>query len=375
MNPEEEIVATLKAADVGIACTLPCDRVKNLHYLLSKEFLHVPLTREEEGVGISAGYALTGRRPVMMFQSSGLGNMINALASLTKFYSLPLLLLVSWRGVYKEGIDAQKPMGEYAPILLSALGIEFEVIERRKDISRLADVADKAYRDNRITAGLFSPRVWEGSKREPSEWSRGDGRKFSDVSFKSSRMSPVFTRYEIIDGVKDVLRDRLIVCNLGVPCKELYSIFHQPSNFYMMGSMGMASSIGLGAALGTEKEVVVIDGDGSLLMNLGTLSTVAEMNPKNLTILAIDNSVNGSTGNQPTATLENANLGMIARGAGIKNLHIVNAPDQVKEAMGKGIGPRFVHVVAKLGNADVKNIPLTPEETKSSVMGFLKKGN
>jgi sulfopyruvate decarboxylase subunit beta len=375
MNPEEEVVAILKAVGGGITCTLPCDRVKNLHYLLSREFFHVPLAREEEGVGISAGYALTGGRPVMLLQSSGLGNMINALASLTKFYSLPLLLLVSWRGVYKEGIDAQKPMGEYAPILLSALGIEFEVIEKREDISRLAGVADKAYRENRIAAGLFSPRVWEGSKVETSDWREGGDRLFSDVLFKSSRKSPAFTRYEIIDGVKDVLRDKLVVGNLGVPSKELYSIFHQPSNFYMLGSMGMASSIGLGAALGTGEEVVVIDGDGSLLMNLGTLSTVAEMNPENLTILAIDNAAHGSTGNQPTATLENANLGMIAKGMGLKNVHTVNDPEKIKEAMEKGIGPRFVHAVAKPGNADVKNIPLTPQEIKSGVMGFLKKGN
>ncbi|MFQ5800819.1 MAG: thiamine pyrophosphate-binding protein, partial [Candidatus Hydrothermarchaeales archaeon] len=98
MNPEEEVVALLKKAGVSIVTTLPCDKVKDLHYLMGQEFLHVPLTREEEGVGIAAGAALAEERPTMLIQSSGLGNMINALASLTMFYELPLFIMVSWRG-------------------------------------------------------------------------------------------------------------------------------------------------------------------------------------------------------------------------------------------------------------------------------------
>ena len=88
--------------------------------------------------------------------------------------------------------------------------------------------------------------------------------------------------------------------NLGWPSKELYAVKHQPSNFYMLGSMGMVTPIGLGIALSSSKDVIVIDGDGSLLMNPGTLATAASLAPKNLTILAIDNGAYGSTGNQPT---------------------------------------------------------------------------
>ena len=83
MNPEEDVIRELKKAGASIALTLPCDRVKALHMLMVKEFFHVPLTREEEGVGISAGAALAGLKPVMLIQSSGLGNMVNALASLS----------------------------------------------------------------------------------------------------------------------------------------------------------------------------------------------------------------------------------------------------------------------------------------------------
>ena len=111
---------------------------------------------------------------------------------------------------------------------------------------------------------------------------------------------PTWTRYDIIKNLAPELKGKVVVSNLGIPSKELYSILHQPSNFYMRGSMGMATPIGLGVALASRKEVVVIDGDGSRLMNPGTLATVAAAAPENLTVIAIDNGAYGSTGNQPT---------------------------------------------------------------------------
>ena len=164
MSPEEEVVALLKDAGVNIALTLPCDKVKALHRLIAREFRHVPLTREEEGVGIAAGAALSGMKPAMLVQTSGVGNMLNALASLTLLYRLPLLILISWRGVYREEIVAQKPMGKYVPRLLRALEIEFVKVKEREDIQRIAGVAAAAYEESRVTAALRSPRVWEGSR-------------------------------------------------------------------------------------------------------------------------------------------------------------------------------------------------------------------
>ena len=105
--------------------------------MVAAGFRHVPLTREEEGVGICAGAALSGRRPAMFVQSSGIGNMINALLSLTAFYELPLALFVSRRGVYKEKIEAQFPMGLKLPGILSGAGIGWtEINEASKTSGR-----------------------------------------------------------------------------------------------------------------------------------------------------------------------------------------------------------------------------------------------
>ena len=108
-------------------------------------------------------------------------------------------------------------------------------------------------------------------------------------------------RREAITDIMNYIEDELIVCNIGFPSRELYDIKDRKENFYMIGSMGLASSIGFGLALArSDKDIVVIDGDGSLLMNMGSLVTIFANNPNNLTWIVIDNGAYGSTGNQDT---------------------------------------------------------------------------
>ncbi|NIM04850.1 MAG: sulfopyruvate decarboxylase subunit alpha, partial [Armatimonadetes bacterium] len=114
---------------VDFLCTLPCDRVKGLIDLAGRRIRSTPLTREEEGVGICAGAALAGRLPAMVVQSSGVGNMVNAIMSLTSFYRFPFAVFVSRRGVYSESIAAQVPMGQALPGLIDSLGLEHTLIE------------------------------------------------------------------------------------------------------------------------------------------------------------------------------------------------------------------------------------------------------
>jgi len=141
----------------------------------------------------------------------------------------------------------------------------------------------------------------------------------------------------------------------------------------MMGSMGMATPIGLGAALSTDKPIFVIDGDGSLLMNSGTLATVATARPGNLTIIAIDNASYGSTGNQPTLTAGCVDLELVARGFGICNTVKAASPEELREALQTPFGGAlFIHALALPGNAPVPNIALNAMEIKEQFQGFLQ---
>lgn len=371
--PEEKLISILKEEGVDFTTSLPCEKIKNLLVMIQKSFFHIPLTREEEGVGISAGAALAGKRPAVFVQSSGIGNMINALLSLTQFYELPLAVFVSRRGVYREKIEAQLPMGLRLPKILRGSGVAFSLVDSKQDLDGIGANLRNVYRKNRVQAFLMSPAVWEDS--EAAVTTSLDQRPVACMIPDQKRATayPEFTRYEILEILAPFLEGKIVVSNLGWPSKELYALKHQPSNFYMLGSMGMVSPIGLGISVSSEKEVVVIDGDGSLLMNPGILATAAHCAPENLTILAIDNSAYGSTGSQETLTGSCVDLEMVARGFGVGNTTKAATRDQLVEAMASGEkGLRFIHALALPGNRDVPNIPIHHLTVKKQVQEFLR---
>jgi sulfopyruvate decarboxylase subunit beta len=372
-SPEDKLIEILKQSNVDYISSLPCDRIKFLLERIKKEFFHIPLTREEEGVGIAAGISLAGKRPAIFIQSSGIGNMINALLSLTGFYELPLAMFISQRGIYKEGIAAQLPMGQRLPKILKGAGIPYSTISTAGDLSIIEKKLPGVYRKNKMHAFLLSPAVFEGICDTALLSPPVCPVKGRSGEEGVKRLLPKLTRYEILKTIASNLDSKVIVCNLGIPSKELYEIKHQLSNFYMLGSMGMAGPIGLGISFASDKEVVVIDGDGSILMNPGTLATAAHFNPSNLTIFAVDNSSYGSTGEQPTLTGSCVDLALLAKGFGIANVTKAAGKKQIVDAMkAPADGLKFIHALALPGNAKVPNIPLHHLEVKEMVMEFLK---
>lgn len=377
-RPEEELIAVLRETGVGFTASLPCEKIKTLLAMLPGAFPHLQLTREEEGVGIAAGASLAGKRPALFVQSSGVGNMLNALLSLTVFYRLPLALFVSRRGVYKEKIDAQVPMGLRLPRILQGAGVSMSEINRRSDFVKIGKKLEGTFRKDGLHAFLLSPAVWEDSeciREEPGGAVQDKPGNAPPDSFVVHHASPaVLTRYGIIKTIAPELKGKAVVSNLGWPSKELFSVLHQPSNFYMLGSMGMATPIGLGMSLFSNKDIVVIDGDGSLLMNPGVLASAASSAPRNLTIVAIDNGVYGSTGDQPTLAGSCADLEAVARGFGIRNTYTVSKGREIAKTMKDSRGSfSFIHALAVPGNRNVPNIPLDPVEIKKSVQDYLRR--
>ncbi len=134
-------------------------------------------------------------------------------------------------------------------------------------------------------------------------------------------------RSEILREIAPILRDHLVVCNIGLPSQELHMIDDQPTNFYMLGTMGLSSSIGLGIALAQNKKVISIDGDGSVLTNFGTLPTIANNVADNFILMIIDNGSYGSTGDQPTYAGKKTSLAAVASACGCENVVEVQDKD------------------------------------------------
>jgi sulfopyruvate decarboxylase beta subunit len=175
----------------------------------------------------------------------------------------------------------------------------------------------------------------------------------------------LMSRAQAIAAVLELLTDQpVIICN-GFPSREAYKVVDRPTHFYMIGSMGVASAIGLGVALSKpKKKVVVLDGDGNVLMGMGTLATVGALKPKNFIHVVLDNEVYGSTGNQPTLSRE-VRLDQIAKAAGYVNVErVLEREDLVYEfkQMLAQDGPSFLLVKVNEFAEDVGRVMHEPPD-------------
>ena len=183
-------------------------------------------------------------------------------------------------------------------------------------------------------------------------------------------------RYDAIKRIVESTEDEFIISNIGFPSRELFGIKDRKNTLYMSGSMGMATPIGLGLSLALEqnqddRKVIVIDGDGSLLMNFGELVTVYAQNPSNLIIALIDNEAYGSTGSQETYA-SRVNLSNIAKSIGFNEVYYIDAKNSVdnidmQDYVNKK-GPVFLHIKVNPGNSDAPIIDLTPSKIKNRFM-------
>jgi thiamine pyrophosphate-dependent acetolactate synthase large subunit-like protein len=172
------------------------------------------------------------------------------------------------------------------------------------------------------------------------------------------------TLSEALRIITDLLTDELVVHANGMISRESFTLKDRPENFYMIGSMGLASSIALGVALSRpDRKVMVFDGDGNILMNLGSLAMAGACQPKNFFHVVFDNGVYGSTGNQATIA-PRVSLAEIARAAGYKAVGSVAD----KEALFAGMrdfllceGPLFLHVKIEVEVEEKKIGRVTPE--------------
>ncbi len=158
---DKKLVMMLLQHAIGPILSVPCNMLAGILREIERQPLqHIPVCREEEGVGIAAGAALAGKRPLLLMQNSGLGNSINALMSLTVFYKLPLVILMSHRGGKGEPISAQIPMGQAAPQLLKTLGIPYLTLSSTHDLPRLGSFVSEAFRKNAVHAAFLSRELW-----------------------------------------------------------------------------------------------------------------------------------------------------------------------------------------------------------------------
>jgi len=270
---------------------------------------------EGEAIGIATGYYLaTGKIPIVYMQNDGLCNAMNPLTSLCDryVYGIPMILFIGWRGTNDDAIQHQR-MGEILKPLLDLLGIKHSVIKKVDDVreaKRYAQIQSEP------RALIFERKVFE--KRESREESE---------EFDSS------PRENMMDIILNKISGFSVVATTGKTSRELYELREKrgepTDDFLMIGSMGCAASIGLGIAV-NEKPVCIFDGDGAVLMKMGTLATIGYYKPLRFIHILFDNESYASTGGQATVS-RNVNWKMLFMSVGYFDVYEISSIDELKE--------------------------------------------
>jgi phosphonopyruvate decarboxylase len=359
---------------------VPCSLIEDLIAVLERgpRAPYVAAVREDAAVGVAAGAWFGGRRPVVLMQNSGLGTSLNALASLSLMYGLPVLLIVTWRGFAGKDAPEHILTGEISPKLLALLGVPYRVLGADSLDADLAWAAAEMDARRCPVALLVPPKIVEtGAVGGPAAPARAvtpsrEAPPPGDGPLPPATM-PRLTALGV--ALKAVGDDPVAHAN-GYICRESFSLADRPQSFYMIGSMGLAPAIALGLALTRPaRRAVVFDGDGNLLMNLGILAMIAAQRPANFVHLVFDNEVYGSTGNQ-TSLSRGVRLDRLAAAAGFATATAVTEPWALESALGAALaapGPHFVLAKVTPEEADVPRIPYTPaalrDRFRAAVLG------
>jgi phosphonopyruvate decarboxylase len=293
---------------------------------------HTICVNEGLAVASAIGYHLaTSRAAVVYMQNSGLGNAVNPLTSLVhkEVYSIPMLLMIGWRGMPGVKDEPQHVfMGRVTKTLLDALEIPYAVLDGR------SDVAGEVAKAVAYMAGHGSPYALlvEKGTFEPHAARAVPGPEYA------------MSREDAVTAVADSLENGdLIVSTTGMASRELFEkrkACGQPhgTDFLTVGGMGCASSIALGVALNApEKRVACIDGDGALLMHMGGLASLGKAAPSNCLHVVVNNGIHGSTGGQPNLS-RHVDVCAVARACGYPQALRAETPEDLEAALSAGKG-------------------------------------
>ncbi|MCB2101080.1 MAG: phosphonopyruvate decarboxylase [Rhodobacterales bacterium] len=291
-----------KAAGFDLFTGVPCSFLTPLMngVLGDPGLRYVAAASEGEAVAIAAGAWLGGRGAVVMMQNSGLGNAVNPLTSLNDPFRIPVLLIVSWRGGPGLTDEPQHAlMGRITPDLLDVMGIPHAPFPTTAEaVPAALDAAVKAMADERPFAFIVEKGALNDAPLDAHPVSARPRGAVQDLCRGGERMA----RFDALKTVKARQEwGQVMIATTGKCGRELFTLGDSPNQLYQVGSMGCAGPMGLGLALTTERPVLVIDGDGAVLMKMGALATIAAEAPPHLTHLVLDNGTYDSTGGQPTA--------------------------------------------------------------------------
>ncbi len=408
--------AALKESGFNFYSGVPCSYLKYLINYALNECDYIMAANEGDAAALCAGAYMGGRRPVILCQNSGLTNAVSPLTSLNYIFKIPILGFVSLRGGASHKDEPQHElMGKITGGLLDLMKIKYETLSMRTNEYKLQLKRAAKYIDNNesyffiVEKDTFSEinlktdgcrskfiktkyinaadnncitDTTEGKNKINND---GNNNKTDAADKYPAIKQPAESKLyntllparidalKIIDSFAD--DKTALIAATGKTGRELHDLDDRANNFYMVGSMGCASSIAAGLALcKPDKNIIAIDGDGALLMRMGAMATAGYYSPANLLHILLDNRSHASTGGQFTVSA-GVDFTAIARACGYTHSFDAASLDSLKTLIGEWKKcPRltFIRLIISVNETSEPGRPgITPPEVRRRFMEFI----
>ncbi|SEL22202.1 phosphonopyruvate decarboxylase [Methanobrevibacter gottschalkii] len=366
-----DLISYFKEKNIDFFCGVPDSQLSSFCDYIEENCENIIAANEGNAVGIASGYHLTTNNiPVIYLQNSGLGNIVNPVTSLThqKVYSIPIIYVIGWRG--QPGVHDEpqhKKQGEITLDLLELLDIDHVIINKESTIDELKKTFENQFLSKLSSGKSVAIVVSKGS--------------FENYELKKSNDNNL-TRENAIKTVTSFLNDDdIIISTTGKSSRELFEYRESMnqghgSDFLTVGSMGHSSSIALGIALNNQnKRIFCYDGDGAVLMHMGSLALIGSKNPNNFYHIMFNNSAHESVGGLPTI-MNDIDIKSLVKSTGYKKVFNASTIDELKnvlEDFTKSEGPVFLNINVNIeSRKDLGRPTTTPIENKNDFMKKLK---
>ena len=364
----------LKSLGYDFFSGVPCSFLKYLINYSINDCEYIGASNEGDAVAIASGAHIGGRKSVVLMQNSGLTNAISPLTSLNNVFRIPILGFVSLRGDKEFGDEPQHElMGQITTELLDLMNIKWLILDSNiEKANKQLMIADDLIQRNESFFFVVKKNTFEPIDLIEEKFHKKNNKilinkkKTIDPESRASSL-------RVISKHRD--DEVLLLATTGKTGRELHDIDDSSNNIYMVGSLGCISSFGLGIALTLKKKkIIIIDGDGSILMRMGNLSTIANYNPSNLLHILLDNHSHDSTGGQSTVS-KNIDFISLAASCGYKKSIFIHDSKELDNEIynwKKNQALTFLHMNIREGS--MKNLgrpKLKPFEVKNRILDFL----
>jgi len=346
------LISILKKNNINFFSGVPDSILKELSIYLQNKNKKEHIIASNEGAAVSIGighYLSTKNIPCIYMQNSGLSNALNPLISIAnkKVYSIPLILIIGWRGSPKVKDEPQhKVKGEITLDILKLLKIKYTIIRSDRDLIKFNKHIKVAKNNNEIVACLLE---------------KGTLKK-NNIKFKKKDFYKLNKEFFLKILLESTKKNTRIISSTGYNSRELIYLrkkynLNNSKDFYMVGGMGHTASVALGYSLSSNKKTICIDGDGSFLMHLGSIKTAATFANNNFKYILLNNNSHDSVGGQNTYS-NNIDFYQFSKSLGFKNFFSIKNKKNLKKNIKNFLSSKSLDFLeVRISNNKIKKLP------------------